>query len=146
MVSLAFDGKTLRLSRTASLSDGDIGKYMECLGYNEEIHVPDFFSRNYIHREFAVDGIEYMVNNWDKMPKLVNYAGSENVTMYAFMRMLAMEAGMNLYDVKKKSKYDDTLTPRPRKGGFNVSLAKSLGFPMFNLSDTVSRLGKDYYG
>lgn len=144
-VSQVFGGKTIRLSRTVSHLDPDLNQYLHFLEAQEQVTVPDFFSRNYIHREYAVMGIEYMVRHWDDMPSVVNYAGTENVTMYSFVKMLAMEANFRPQDVLKRNKYDDSLVPRPRKGGLNVSLAKSLGFPMFNVSDTVSKVVEDYF-
>ncbi len=143
-VSGAFNGKTIRLSRTVSHTDPDLSGYLFNLGNGNQVTVPDFFSRNYIHREYAVMGIEYMVRHWDDMPSLVNYAGTENVTMYSFVKMLAMDLGFRPQDVLKRSTYDDAMAPRPRKGGLNVSLAKSLGFPMFNISDTVAKLVEEY--
>lgn len=143
-VSDVFGGKTIRLSRTVGITDPDIAEYLDNLEMHNQIAVPDFFSRNYLHRDSVVAGIVYMVNNWAYMPKVVNYAGTENVTMFSLMKMVAMELGMDLYNVTKRSKYDDTLVPRPRKGGLNVSLAKSLGFPMFNISDTVEKLVEEY--
>lgn len=139
-VSQVFEGKTLRLSRTISLDDPDIAQYMAEIGLKKSVEVPAFFSRNYLHRELATDGIEYFVRNWDNMPQVVNYAGTENVTMYSLMRMIALEFGLDANLIKKKSKYDDTLVPRPRKGGLNVSLAQSLGFPMYNVSESIARL------
>lgn len=143
-VSQAFGGKTIRLSRTVSLVDVDIRDYLARLTVGFEVAVPDFFSRNYIHRYYAVMGIEYMVRHWDDMPEVVNYAGTDNVTMYSFIKMLAMEIGMDISKLKKRSTYLDTLAPRPRKGGLDVSLAKSLGFPMFDISDTVAKVGEEY--
>ncbi len=143
-VSQAFGGKTIRLSRTIDRTDPDIAEYLETLVERNEIEVPDFLSRNYLHREFAVDGIEYMVQNWDDMPSLVNYAGTENVTMYGLMRNISMEFGIHPSLVHKRSKYDDRLVPRPRKGGLNTSLANSLEFPMYNISDTVGKLVEKY--
>lgn len=145
-VSNAFGGKTIRLSRTVDIEDGDMQFYLQTLEANTPIEVPDFFSRNYIHREYAVSGIEYMVRNWDSMPSIVNYAGTDNVTMFSFVKMIAMEVDLDYHNVTKKKKYDDTLVPRPRKGGFNVSLAKSLGFPMYSISDTVSKFAEAYDG
>lgn len=144
MVSLAFEGKTIRLSRTVSHLDSDIDQYFYALENSEYIEVPDFLSRNYIHRDFAVDGIVYMAKNWDKMPQMVHYAGTENVTMYSFIKMVAVDAGFRPQDVTKRGKYNDSLAPRPRKGGLNISLAKSLGFPMYNISDTVSKVVDGY--
>jgi len=143
-VSNAFGGKNIRLSRTVSATDPDIAEYLDNLEMHNKIAVPDFFSRNYLHRDSVVNGISYMVNNWTYMPDVVNYAGTENVTMYSLMKMLAMELGMDLSLVTKRSKYNDQLVPRPRKGGLNVSLAKSLGFPMFNISDTIEKLVEEY--
>lgn len=145
-VSSAFGGKTIRLSRTVSINDVDIVSYLVSMNSGFETKVPDFFSRNYIHREFAADGIEYMVRNWDDMPNIVNYAGTENVTMYSFIKLLAMELGFDISTLSKRKHYDDSLAPRPRKGGLNVSLAKSLGFPMYNISNTVSRMVDEYNG
>ncbi len=133
-------GKVMRLSRSVGIADQDIVDYLAELWLGNEIHVPNFFSRNYLHKNFVVDGIEYMVRNWDTMPKLVNYAGTENVTMYSFMRLLAIELGIDPYLVQKRAHDDSSLIPRPHKGGLNVDLARSLGFPMYNISETIYKL------
>lgn len=145
MVSLAFEGKAIRLSRTVSHLDPDLNGYLFNLENTNQVTVPEFFSRNYIHRDHAVNGIVYMVEHWDEMPSMVHYAGTENVTMYSFIKMLAIDAGFRPQDVLKRNKYDDTIAPRPRKGGLNVSLAKSLGFPMYDVSDAVSKVVEGYF-
>lgn len=145
-VSVAFGGKTLRLSRTVSLRDGDIQEYLYQLQNYQEIKVPTFFTRNYLHREFAVDAIEYMVRNWDNMPQIVNYGGLDHNTMFGFMKLLIMELGMDQNLIQKNNKYDNSMTPRPRNGGFKVGLAKELGFPMYSITDTVSKLVGEFNG
>jgi len=140
IASQTLDGKVIRLSRSVGINDVDISTMMACAFNDSEYPAPIFFSRNYLHRDFVVDGIVHMVENWDTMPQLVNYAGTENVTMYSFMRLFTIELGLDPQLITKRTKYDDSLAPRPRKGGLNVSLAKSLGFPMYNISDTVSKL------
>ena len=134
-------GKTIRLSRTVSVNDRDIHDYIWELASVERISVPTFFKRNYLHKDFAVDGIEYFARNYDDMPEIVNYGGLNNVSMYDFIHDFADELEKEL--VTKNKVYDDKMTPRPKKGGFNVSLAQSLGFPMFTIADTVSRLREE---
>lgn len=137
-VSRVDGGKTLRLSRSVSMKDLDIGKYYERLVHGEDIEVPKFFFRNYLHREQAVDGIEYFVNNYDDMPQEVNYGSLNNFSYYKLM--LELSKRFDLPGKVQPRKIELSLTPRPKRGGFNVSLSKKLGFPMYKLSDTVSKL------
>lgn len=143
-VSMAFGGKTLRLSRTVHLNDLDIWFGIMGLQEGVEVPVPSFFSRNYIHREFAVNGIEYMVRNWDNMPQTVNYGGDDHLTMFSFMKMLVMELGLDHKLLQKNTHYDKTMTPRPRNGGFKVGLAEELGFPMYTAMQTCQKLKEDF--
>ena len=145
-VSQAFGGKTLRLSRTVSIQDFDVYHILSALMSNVTINAPTFFTRNYMYRDFAVDGIEYMVRNWDSMPQIVNYGGLDHVTMFGFMKMLVMELGLDHTLLQKNNKYDNSLTPRPRNGGFKVGLAKELGFPMYSSVDTVMKLKDEFHG
>ena len=133
-VSIANEGKTLRLSRTVSWEDNDIH-----VSTIFPVYYPDFFYRNYIHREFMVDGIAYFATHYDTMPSLVNYAGTDNVSMWDFMVRMVGELGGDVDKVLKKKEYDPN-PPRLLHGGFSVELAKSLGFPMYSLDDTVSKL------
>lgn len=140
VVSDEFDGKTIRLSRSVRVADSEIIEMMDLLSHQLPFPVPTFFRRSYLHKEFVADGIEYMVNNWDVMPKMVNYAGTDRVSMYTFLRLLAIELGFDPKLITKNRIYDSSQSPRPKWGGLNVNLAKSLGFPMYGIGDTVSKL------
>lgn len=137
-VSQANEGKTIRLSRTVSWDDKDIAipKWLT--------EVPMFFYRNYIHRQFAVDGIEYFANNYDRMPEIVHYAGTTNLSQYDFMGKLLEAVGIKSILISPKTIYSND-PPRPQYGGFSVALAQSLGFPMYSVDDTVSKLVKEYH-
>ncbi len=137
-VSQANEGKTIRLSRTVSWDDKDIAipKWL--------VEVPMFFYRNYIHRQFAVDGIEYFVNNYDRMPEIVHYAGTTNLSQYDFMEKLLEAVGIKSTLISPKTIYSND-PPRPQYGGFSVALAQSLGFPMYSVDDTVSKLVEEYH-
>lgn len=143
-VSVAFGGKTLRLSRTVSLTDPDIDLYLTDLLEGDIVSVPTFFTRNYMHREFAVDAIEFFVRNWDDMPQMVNYGGEDHISMFGFVKMMAIQFGLNHTLVQMNKRYDNTMTPRPRNGGFRVGLAEELGFPMYSAMDTILKLKEEF--
>lgn len=143
-VSSVSGGKTIRLSRTVSNLDADINDYMIQLMTNGHVSVPSFFYRNYIHREFAVDGIEFFVKNWDNMPRTVHYGSLTSISMHKFISMLAKGFDVDGEIDKRRAYYSNP--PRPKRGGLSVKLAKSLGFPMYSIADTVSRMVRDLYG
>lgn len=131
-------GKTIRLSRTLSIYDNDIGNYLLQKKHKTPIQVPGFFYRNYLTQYQAVKGIEYFVRNYDKMPDIVNYGGLDNVSMWEMVSLIA-----NPTKVEKREKNWDTQAPRPRRGGFNISLAKKLGFPMYDKYTVANSLMAD---
>ena len=136
------EGKTIRLSRTISIEDTDIAKYIMRLYREEDIEVPDFFFRNYLTRSQAVDGIEYFAKNYDNMPAVVNYGSKENISMDNLMRRIAVEFKLDPDNVISRDYRIEGLIPRPEYGGFNTSLAKRLGFPYYKISDVVKELGR----
>ncbi len=131
--------KTIRLSRTVDLRDSDMGIIYDKLREHRDIAVPTFFYRNYLTRSQAVDGIEYAAKHFNTLPSVVNYGGLDNVSMYELVRRV-FQKYLPLHSLHKQTKYDSNLSPRPKRGGFNVSLAKKLGFPMYNLDDVVGGL------
>lgn len=144
-VSKVFGGKTLRLSRTVAAMDLDIQNYLAEAVMGEQPKVPTFFSRNYVHREFAVDAIEYFVRNWDELDfSIINYGGTDHLTMFGFVTMLALEVGLPHGAIQRNRHYDNTLSPRPCNGGFKVSLAEELGFPMYSAMQTCKKLVEKY--
>jgi len=145
-ISQANKGKVIRLSRAITLQDEDISTYLSYLRSGKEIEVPSFFFRNYAHVDFVANGIEYFVRNWDDMPQLVNYGGSQNTNMSEFVRDIARGFQLDPELVKDRTTYLDSPAPRPKTGGFSVKLAKKLGFPLYSVEDTVDRLVEEYIG
>lgn len=133
-------GKTIRLSRTISLGDADISIILMSLCGREELKVPSFFFRNYLTRSQAVDGIEYFVNHYDSMPKIVNYGSEDNVSMLDLARGIAKTFGLEPAWIVPRKSDSPHFTPRPAWGGFSVKLAKSLGFPMYDLNTVLEEL------
>lgn len=142
-ISMMDGGKTLRLSRSVSIEDGDISQYLMELYKGEEILVPNFIRRNYLPRDYIVNGIEYFVNNWDKMPQLVHYGAQDVSNFYEFMTILAKKFGLDANLVVPRTEYYDCMTPRPKGGGLKVDLSLRLGFPMYSVFDTCVKLAED---
>lgn len=137
-------GKVIRLSRTVSLDDHDIGLWIRKMGLGKVIGVPSFFHRSYLTRSQAVDGIEYFVRNYNKMPQIVGYGSIEVTSMYRFVQQLAHRFGLDSHLVTEISEYDDKLVPRPLRGGFSTKLAKRLGFPIYRAIDVIEELWNAY--
>lgn len=137
-------GKVIRLSRAVSAEDDDIRNYLMDLWNGVEVEVPSFFYRNYIHKEFAVDGIEYFAKHYDEIPSVVHYGGLDNVSMLEFVGDLAKRLNIFASPTPRKEYYAEN--PRPKRGGFSVKLAKKLGFPMYTIEDTIDRLARDLNG
>lgn len=145
-IALGAGGKVIRLSRTVSMQDKDIENYIDLLMRGEHIKVPAFFYRNYMTRAQAVDGIAHFVNNYDDMPKIVNFGGRDNISMYALMVRIAEGLRVPPSYVEMNTKYrEDTMAPRPKRGGFRVSLAEKLGFPIPKIDTVVDSLLEEYY-
>lgn len=143
-VSNAFDGKTIRLSRTISVRDSDVAEYLNQVELGKPIYVPVYMTRNYITRLQAEKGITYFAHHYDELPHIVNYGNLQRVSYFKLMRELIKALGLDSDLVKMKFLPDRNKTKRPLLSGLNVTLAKSHGFPMFNLSDTVSELKDEY--
>ena len=132
-----YGAKVIRLSRTIHQNDSDLSAYFHELLYGYSTEIPSFFYRNYLTRSQAVDGIEYFVRNWDKMPNLVNYGSERPIPLYTLVRELIEKIGFDSSLLKKRTKYMKNMTPRPTKAGFSISLARKLGFPIYTLNHVV---------
>ena len=142
-------GKVIRLSRSVSIKDADIAGWLGALRLGQEAHIPSFFYRNYLTQSQVVDGLEYFVNNFDSMPSTVHYGSVDTVSMYDFVELLARDFGLGGFGnrlVVENKKYDESMTPRPLRGGFSTKLAKALGFPMYYSWNAVEQLVKDANG
>ena len=142
-ISYINGGKVIRLSRTVSIEDNDISEWLLMLYKGEKVYIPTFMYRNFIHRQFSVDGIEYFSKNYDELPWTVHYAGLDNYNFYNFILLVADEFGFDRQLVAPRKEDNPSYSPRPRNGGFSVKLAKKLKFPMYTISDTVSRMLKE---
>lgn len=145
-ISHIWEGKVIRLSRTISSQDEDIKEFMYNCVTQFDVYVPSFFYRNYLHRHYAVNGIQYFAEMYDELPNLINYGSKDNVSMYDLILKISKYLSNNTKINKRKNELDFGFAPRPYKVKFNVSAAKKLGFPMYSLDDTVSKLVQEWKG
>jgi len=140
-VAQLYGDKIIRLSRGFSNRIGsDIYNYIEELKKGNEISVPYFMSRNYCHLDYMAQGILEFASKVDKMPKILHLGGEYSVYYSEFMELVAEMAVGNRELVRARQYNADTeksYSPRPHKCGLDVSLAKSLLLPIYNVYDSV---------
>jgi dTDP-4-dehydrorhamnose reductase len=145
-ISYAFSGKTIRLSRTVSITDPDIYQYLYDITNELPVEVPNFIFRNYTTRQQAVDGIVHFVRNWDTMPEVVNYGNLSRVSMWQLVHSLVKHLKFDADRLVIQRNWEiGGECPRPFYGGFSTYRAESLKFPVYYLGDTVSGLRDEYY-
>lgn len=133
-------GKTLRLSRGVSRTDTDIDGVLDCMKNDKEkITVPSFFYRNYQHVDFLSEQIWWCANRFDILPSILHVGGSEYLSWHDFVTRLAKADGYNGKIAKRKVDRKE-FAPRPHRCGFNLSLARSIGVPMYKVQTTIERL------
>lgn len=131
-----YDCKVLRLSRGISRSDHDITTVLKSIAENKIPDVPTFIYRSYCHLDFLAHGIWEYANRFAEMPELLHLGGSETLSFYELIRLIIGGDVM----LKERDEEMGSMTPRPFNCGLNVSLAKSLGLPIFTSHESVARL------
>jgi dTDP-4-dehydrorhamnose reductase len=139
-VSEVWGGKVIRLSRGIAVDSPDISQYLLQLYRKNDIEVPTFLHRKYLHIQQQVLGIAFFAEHFDSMPQVVNYGSSDTVSFYDLMLTIAHRLKLDSLKVTPRSRDTGKECPRPHHGGFDVSLASRLGFPMFHTADAVSKL------
>lgn len=139
-----YDSKVIRLSRGISNEIGkDIHKYLFKLRGKEVVQVPDFIFRSYSHLDYLAEGVWWCANNYDKLPKILHVGGLYPLSFYELMIMIAEESKLDSKLVApRKVEIEDF--PRPYNCGFNISLAKNLGVPIYSVEQSVKRLREEY--
>jgi dTDP-4-dehydrorhamnose reductase len=100
--------------------------------------VSDVLRRTFLHVNHFCVGLAYFIEHWDDMPELLHISGADNLTHYQFLFHCADKLGLPSPDPRKHQLRD--ATSRPIRGGLNVSLAKSLGVPVYSAYEGVKLL------
>lgn len=97
------------------------------------VEVPSMINRTFLSIGHFVDGLEMYLQSFHKMPKLLHISGTERLSWYEFVLGVASELGMEKSDFHPRTRYiKDEFAPRPKNGGLNVSLARTLGIPLYS--------------
>ena len=96
--------------------------------------------RSYLHVQHFVDGLEYVLDNWGKIPTILNISGTDILTQYMFMSACGKKFNFPEHTITPRNTKLKGITPRPIRGGLNVSLAKSLGVPLYSGFEGVKLL------
>lgn len=138
-VNALYYNKTIRLSRTFNKKLGcDVQKYVFALSRGEEIDVPTFFIKNYVHTDFAARAIMYFAENYLDMPEMMHYGGEYPFTFYHLICAIsdAVVGGHGSVHPRDEEVRD---TVRPRNCSFDLTLAKTFDMPIFPLSMSVDQ-------
>lgn len=138
-VAQLYGGKIIRISRCFDSKSQDIAAYLSQLRRGEYIKVPAHILRSYAHMDFIAEAIYEYAKRFEEMPEILHLGGMEVVSFYDLMNIIAAEYGLDhkLVTARREEKGH---VARPHKGGLDVSLAKSLGLPLYYIEDSVKRM------
>jgi len=137
-LALAYDNvKVVRTSTVVDRNRNIVSSYLKDLESGKKVYPPVFIWRSFIHRtHFCYSLIEF-TKQFDKMPKILNIAGSKNVSWW---RLIQTYAKGLCYDPRLVCPRFTQLgygTPRPLRAGLSTKLSKSLEFVQFDYTDAV---------
>ena len=127
-----------RIIRTSKLFNRK--SLFDKFGSNTPYIFSGVLKRSYLHVQHFVDGLEFVLDNWQKMPKVLNVSGTDILSEYMFMYKAAVIFDVvEAVDSPRNTKLSGA-TPRPIRGGLNVGLAKHLGVPLYSAFDGLELL------
>jgi len=130
-----------RIIRTSKLFDKRyVNKSFDVWKNKVPIEFSNVLKRSFLHVNHFVDGIQFVLDNWEKIPTILNISGTAIMSHYMFFHAVARHLDIDPTLIVARNYYDKTLAPRPRRCGLNVSLAKSLGVPLYSAYDGIKLL------
>ena len=125
-----------RIIRTSKLFNQ---KYIDDkLGSGEKFST--IMKRSFLHVTHFVDGLQFVLDNWEKIPIILNVAGTDVMSYYMFFSAVAKHRGLVPETVVPNDKYDNSLVARPKRCGLIVSIAKRLGVPLYSAFEGIELL------
>jgi dTDP-4-dehydrorhamnose reductase len=135
------ENSNTRIIRTSKLFDKHyIHKPLQSMKHEIPITMTNVLKRSFLHVQHFVDGLQFVLDNWEKIPIILNISGTDIMTHYMFYCAVARKFGIDPNLVKARNHYSEELAPRPIRAGLNVGLAKKLGVPLYSAFDGVKLL------
>jgi dTDP-4-dehydrorhamnose reductase len=134
-----------RIIRTSKLFDyADLKDTIYNLQNGEEQEFTDLLRRSFLYVNHFVDGLLYAVKMFNYLPEIVNLSGIGIYSYAGFWVMICKEFGLDDSLIKFRRTELVNASPRPLRGGLNVSLARDLGFPLYSAIDGIREVKKMY--
>lgn len=138
-----YDDKIIRISRCVDSKSKDISDYLEKLKNGEVIEVPEHIFRSYTHYDFIAEAIYQYAQRFDEMPKTLHLGGWWPVSFYSLIYAIAEDFMFDLSLLRPRGEVDG-FSKRPAKCGLNVSLAKKLRLPIYDMYKSIERLKNEH--
>lgn len=130
-----------RIIRTSKLFDSEyVRKPLQSMMHGIPVEMTNVLRRSFLHVKHFVDGLEFVLDNWDKIPPILNISSTDIMTHYMFYCVVAIRFDLDPNLLKARNYYTKSQAPRPRRCGLNVRLARSLGVPLYSTHDGVHLL------
>jgi dTDP-4-dehydrorhamnose reductase len=136
-------GGEAKVIRTSFVFNGErFSKQLADLEAGMPIDAPRFLKRSFIHLEDFVTQVLHYCQEFKEMPPVLHLAGSKTVSYFDLWLEVAKQFG---YDRKlivgRWRPLDDNFSAcRPRYGGLDVGLSRTLGFKQASYVDGIKRM------
>ena len=100
--------------------------------------VTTVLKRSFVHVEHFINGLRFVLDNWEKIPTILNIAGDSVYSYYDFYYQAAIDLGIEPKFTKRTHYSTSGFTPRPQRGGLNVKKAQRLGVPIYNIFEGLN--------
>ena len=130
-----------KIIRTSKLFDKNyvINKFKE-QGDKGLYEFSNVLKRSYLHIDHFIDGLEFVLDNWEKIPTILNISGTDVMSEYLFMSAVAAKFKIPVNSIIPRNTKLRDVTPRPIRGGLNVRLARTLGVPLYSAWEGIELL------
>jgi dTDP-4-dehydrorhamnose reductase len=131
----------VKIIRTSKLFDRN---YVAEFLYNaEHKKVSEFTTvlrRSFLHVQHFVDGLQFVLDNWEEIPTILNISGTDIMTHYMFFCAVARKFDIDLELITPKDRYTKEKAPRPKRCGLNVRMSRTLGVPLYSTHEGIELL------
>ena len=100
---------------------------------------PTFITRSFIYTSHFIHGLMKLIELHETTPNVVNIAGSLTQSYYSFWGDVARILGYDSSYVLPRT-IDTEDIARPKRGGLNISLAQSMGLPIYSAVDGLNAI------
>ena len=115
---------------------------MDALKNGETVIFTDLIKRSFVHVQHFVDGLLYAVEHHKEIEGgIVNISGDSVFSYYGFWSIVKKVLNLPGEIVPRKERLKNEC-PRPFRAGLDVHWARSLGIPIYGITEGIQLLGK----